>query len=123
MLMGGHLLVLMQPFEYIIILGSGIGAFIVANPMKVIKDTGKATVEALKNAVPKNREYIEVLGLLYSILREMKGKSRSEVEEHIDNPGESAIFQKYPTVRIQQGTDDIHLRLLPSDHHGQCEDP
>lgn len=97
-LMGGHLMVLFQPFEYIIILGSGMGAFIVANPMKVIKDSGKATIEALKDAVPKNREYIEVLGLLYSILREMKGKSRSEVEEHIDNPNESPIFQKYPTV-------------------------
>jgi chemotaxis protein MotA len=97
-LMGGHLMVLFQPFEYIIILGSGMGAFIVANPMKVIKDSGKATLEALKNAVPKNREYIEVLGLLYSILREMKGKSRSEVEEHIDNPNESPIFQRYPTV-------------------------
>lgn len=97
-LMGGHLLVLMQPFEYVIILGSGIGAFIVANPMKVIKDTGKAVMEALKNAVPKNRDYIEVLGLLYSILREMKGKSRSEVEEHIDKPNDSPIFQKYPTV-------------------------
>jgi chemotaxis protein MotA len=96
--MGGHLMVLVQPFEYVIILGSGIGAFIVANPMKVIKDTGKATMEALKNAVPKNREYIEVLGLLYSILREMKGKSRNEVEEHIDKPNESPIFQKYPTV-------------------------
>ncbi len=91
-------MVLMQPFEYVIILGSGVGAFIVANPMKVVKDTGKATMEALKNAVPKNREYIEVLGLLYSILREMKGKSRNEVEEHIDKPNESPIFQKYPTV-------------------------
>jgi chemotaxis protein MotA len=97
-LMGGHLMVLVQPFEYVIILGSGVGAFIVANPMKVVKDTGKATMEALKNAVPKNREYIEVLGLLYSILREMKGKSRNEVEEHIDKPNESPIFQKYPTV-------------------------
>jgi chemotaxis protein MotA len=101
-LMGGHLAVLFQPFEYIIILGSGMGAFIVANPMKVIKDTGKATLEALKGAVPKNREYIEVLGLLYSILREMKGKSRSEVEEHIDNPSESPIFQKYPTVVLNK---------------------
>lgn len=96
--MGGHLMVLMQPFEYVIILGSGAGAFIVANPPKVIKDTGKAVVEALKNAVPKNREYIEVLGLLYSILREMKGKARNEIEVHIDNPNESPIFLRYPSV-------------------------
>ena len=96
--MGGKLSVLMQPYEYVIILGSGIGAFIVANPMKVIKDTGKAVVEALKNAVPKNQEYIDVLGLLYSILREMKSKSRNEVEVHIDTPEESPIFEKYPSV-------------------------
>ncbi len=96
--MGGKLSVLMQPYEYVIILGSGVGAFIVANPMKVIKDTGKAVVEALKNAVPKNQEYIDVLGLLYSILREMKAKSRNEVEVHVDNPEESPIFEKYPSV-------------------------
>jgi chemotaxis protein MotA len=96
--MGGHLSVLVQPYEYVIILGSGIGAFIVANPTKVIKDTGKAVGEVLKNSVPTSREYIDVLGLLYSVLREMKGKSRNEVETHIDNPKESALFQKYPTV-------------------------
>ncbi len=96
--MGGHLMVLVQPYEYIIILGAGIGAFIVANSTKVIKDTGKAIGQALKNSVPTNREYIDVLGLLYSVLREMKGKARNEVEGHIDNPGDSPIFQKYPTV-------------------------
>jgi chemotaxis protein MotA len=96
--MGGHLFVLAQPFEYIIILGSGMGAFIVANSTKVIKDTGKATLEAFKNSVPSNREYIEVLGLLYSVLREMKGKSRNEIESHIDNPGDSPLFQRYPLV-------------------------
>lgn len=96
--MGGKLSVLVQPFEYVIILGSGIGAFIVANPMKVIKDTGKATMEALKNSVPSNREYIDVLGLLYSVLREMKSKSRNEIEAHIDNPAESPLFEKYPMV-------------------------
>lgn len=96
--MGGHMAVLAQPFEYIIILGSGMGAFIVANSTKVIKDTGKATVEALKNSVPTSREYIEVLGLLYSVLREMKGKSRNEIENHIDNPADSPLFQKYPLV-------------------------
>jgi chemotaxis protein MotA len=96
--MGGHIMVVWQPFEYVIILGSGIGAMIVANPMKVLKDVGKATVEALKNAVPTNKDYLEVLGVLYSLMRELRGKSRNEVEEHIDKPIESALFQKYPTV-------------------------
>jgi chemotaxis protein MotA len=31
-------------------------------------------------------------------MRELKTKSRSEVEAHIDNPQESTVFQAYPTV-------------------------
>jgi chemotaxis protein MotA len=96
--MGGHIGVILQPFEFIIILGSGVGAMIVANPMKVLKDVGKATLEALKNAVPTNEQYLEVLGVLYSLMRELRGKSRNEVEEHIEKPNDSALFQKYPTI-------------------------
>ena len=32
--MGGHLAVLMQPWEFVIIMGTAIGTFIVANPWK-----------------------------------------------------------------------------------------
>ena len=34
--MGGHLGVLVQPFEYVIILGSSIGTFLVANPTNLV---------------------------------------------------------------------------------------
>jgi chemotaxis protein MotA len=95
---GGHISVVWEPLEFIIILGSGLGAMIVANPMKVLKDCGKATVEAFKNAVPSHSDYLEVLGVLYSLMRELRGKSRNEVEEHIDKPMESALFQKYPSI-------------------------
>lgn len=100
--MGGNLLVIWQPYEYVIILGSGVGAFIVANPMKIIKDSCKASVEAFLNKVPKPRQYLDVLGLLFTVMREVRGKSRNEVEVHIDNPMESALFQKYPTVLKDQ---------------------
>ena len=38
---GGHFGVLWQPFEYLIILGSSVGAFIVANPKHVLGAAGK----------------------------------------------------------------------------------
>jgi len=98
MAMGGHLHVLMQPWELVIIGGAALGAFLVANPMKTVKDTGRAIVEAVKQAVPKEREYLETLGVLHSLMRELRSRSRSEVEAHIDNPEESAIFQAFPTV-------------------------
>lgn len=53
MAMGGHLEVLNQPFELMIIGGAGIGGFIMANSMKVVKDTGKALGEAFRHKVPK----------------------------------------------------------------------
>ena len=98
MAMGGHIHILFQPFEFIVILGAALGMFLVANPMKTVKDAGKGILEAFKNSVPKETEYLETLGVLHSLMRDLRTKSRSEVEAHIDNPEESAIFQAYPTV-------------------------
>ncbi|KQR77753.1 flagellar motor stator protein MotA [Rhizobium sp. Leaf384] len=96
--MGGHMAVLNQPFELVIIGGAGIGGFIMGNSMKTVKDAGKALVEAFKHKVPKQREYLDTLGVLYSLMRDLRTKSRNEIESHIDNPDESAIFQQAPTV-------------------------
>jgi chemotaxis protein MotA len=98
MAMGGHLGVLYQPWELVIIGGAGVGTFLIANPLSTVKDAGRATVEAIKGAVPKEQDYLEVLGVLHSLMRELKTKSRNEVEAHIDNPQESVIFQAYPSV-------------------------
>ncbi|MFU0505489.1 flagellar motor stator protein MotA [Pseudaminobacter sp. NGMCC 1.201702] len=98
MAMGGHVSVLLQPWEFVIIGGAALGCFLVANPMKTVKDTGKACIEAFKQSVPKERDYLETLGVLHSLMRELRAKSRSEVEAHIDNPEESAIFQAFPMV-------------------------
>jgi chemotaxis protein MotA len=98
MAMGGHVEVLIQPWEAVIIVGAALGTFLVANPMKTVKDTGKACIEAFKQSVPKEQDYLETLGVLHSLMRELRTKSRSEVEAHIDNPEESVIFQAFPTV-------------------------
>ncbi|MGF9562868.1 flagellar motor stator protein MotA [Neorhizobium sp. JUb45] len=98
MAMGGHVDALFQPFELVIIGGAGVGAFIMGNPLKVVKDSGKAMAEAFKYAVPKERHYLDVLGVLYSLMRDLRTKSRNEIEAHIDNPDESPIFQSAPTV-------------------------
>lgn len=98
MAMGGYVALLMQPFELVVIGGAGIGSFIMANPMKVLKDSGNALGEIFRNAVPKEKAYLEVLGVLYSLMRDLRTKSRNEIEAHIDNPAESPIFQSAPTV-------------------------
>ena len=96
--MGGHVTVIWQPWEYVIICGASIGTFVVANPMKTIKDTAKALGEAIKYAAPKQEHYLDVLGVLHSLMRDLRNKPRNEVETQIDNPTESPVFQQAPTV-------------------------
>jgi chemotaxis protein MotA len=96
--MGGHIAVIWQPFEFIIIIGSSLGTFIVANSMHTIKDTGKSILQAVMDRTPKQRDYLDILGVLYTLMRELRGKARNEVEEHVDNPEESTIFKSFPRV-------------------------
>ncbi|HET6378321.1 MAG TPA: flagellar motor stator protein MotA [Methylocella sp.] len=96
--MGGHISVIWQPWEFVIILGASLGTFIVANPLPAIKDTGLALTEAILDRAPGQRNYLDVLGVLYTLMRELRGKARNEVEQHVDNPDESAIFKSFPRV-------------------------
>ncbi len=96
--MGGRVAVIWQPWEFVIICGASIGTFIVANPMPTIKDTGVAMMDAILDRAPTQRHYLDVLGVLYTLMRELRGKARNEIEEHVDNPSESAIFKSFPKV-------------------------
>jgi chemotaxis protein MotA len=96
--MGGHIPVLWQPWEYVIILGCAIGTFFVANSMKVVKDTFKAMMEAIKESTPKPRDYLDTLAILYALMRELRTKTRTEMEVHVDNPAESEIFKAFPKI-------------------------
>jgi chemotaxis protein MotA len=96
--MGGHIDVLWQPWEYVIILGSAIGTFFVANPMKVVKDSFKGVMEAIKESTPKPRDYLDTLAILYALMRELRTKTRTEMEVHVDNPAESEIFKAFPKI-------------------------
>jgi len=98
MAMGGHLDVVWQPFEYVIIGGIAFSTFIIANPMSVIKDTGKAIMHALSGVAPKRKDFLALLGLLYALMREVRSKPRNEVEAHIDDPANSGLFAHFPTV-------------------------
>lgn len=98
MAMGGHIGVIWQPWEFVIIGGASFGTFLIANPMKTVKDSGKATMEAFKGKTPTGRDYLDLLGVLFALMRTIRSKSRNEAEAHIDSPEESAIFQNFPSI-------------------------
>jgi len=124
--MGGHISVLMEPFEFIIIGGSSIGVFIIANPIAVIKDSGKAIGEAFKNKVPHKEDFLDLIGLLFLLMQEIKSKTKAEVEAHIDEPEASAIFSAFPkiladTELLNYMTDYLRLILLGSARSHEIE--
>lgn len=96
--LGGHLGVIWQPFEFIIIGGCALGTFVIANPIYTIKDTGKALMEAILDKGPKERDHLDLLGVLHMLMRELRTNGRSGVEAHVDKPDESEIFKAFPKV-------------------------
>lgn len=96
--MGGYLGVIWQPWEFVIICGASFGTFIIANPIYTIKDSGKALLEAILDKAPKERDHLDLLGVLHMLMREVRLNGRSGVEVHVENPEESSIFKSYPKV-------------------------
>jgi chemotaxis protein MotA len=99
---GGHIGVLWQPFEFLIIGGIAIGVFVMGNPFSTITDTGRGVIEAATNAVPKRKDFLAILSLLFAIMRDLKTRPRNEVEAHIDAPKDSPLFQHFPGILKDQ---------------------
>lgn len=93
---GGHLAVLFQPFELIIILGAALGSFVIANPLPIVIGTAKSMGALLKGSSLKKESYIELLSMLFAVFKLAKMKGDLALESHIDNPDESALFNAYP---------------------------
>ncbi|HEV7346204.1 MAG TPA: flagellar motor stator protein MotA [Devosia sp.] len=94
--MGGHLEVLWQPFEYVIILGAAIGAYIIANSGAVIKQTGKMFAALFKGSKYNKAAYVELLGMQYTLYKLVQAKGILALEPHIENPHESTLFNRFP---------------------------
>jgi chemotaxis protein MotA len=95
---GGHLDVLWQPFEFLIIGGIAIGVFVMGNPFSTITDTGRGIIQAAANSVPKRKDFLALLSLLFALMRDLRTRPRNEVEAHIDAPQNSPLFQHFPNI-------------------------
>ncbi|MBX3491985.1 MAG: flagellar motor stator protein MotA [Parvibaculum sp.] len=94
--MGGHLGVLWQPFEAVIILGAALGAFLIANPPSVLKAVGGVIGTLFKGPRYSKTAFLELLGLQYTLFKLAKSKGNLALEAHVENPGESSIFAQFP---------------------------
>ncbi|ANF59676.1 flagellar motor stator protein MotA [Halotalea alkalilenta] len=117
MLAGGHLSVLFQPVEFIIIFGAGFGAFIASNNGKGIKAT-LATLPKLRRSTRYDKPTcMALMALLYEILSKARQEGIMALEADIESPGESELFARYPQLRDDPLVLDFildYLRLMLS---------
>jgi len=93
---GGHIEVLWQPFEFLIILGAAIGAFIIGNPSSILKGVLKNLPKLYKGSKYKKPAFVELLVMLNTVFKLAKAKGAMALETHIEKPSESPLFKQYP---------------------------
>lgn len=97
-LAGGHLSVIISaaPLELMIIGGAALGAYIIANPLKIIKAGFKLGIHAMTAKGPQKKDYLELLQLLFQIFQVFRKEGPQGIEKHIEDPSKSDIFKAYP---------------------------
>ncbi|WP_426040875.1 flagellar motor stator protein MotA [Brevundimonas sp. TWP2-3-4b1] len=86
------------PHELMAIGGSAIAAFLISNSIGVVKSAMGGLGKAFAGPKWKKQDYKDLLSLLFALTKTMKSKGVIALESHIEKPGESSIFQKYPKV-------------------------
>lgn len=114
---GGVLGALMQPYELLIIGGAAAGAFVVANPFHIIKQVmGKMNI-LVKGSKYKKQFYMDGLALIFELLNKARMQGLLSLEADIEDPHNSPIFSKYPTLVADHHILDFisdYLRLMVS---------
>ncbi len=95
---GSSLLLLWHPLEIVIICGAALGAFLISNSMKVVKDAFTGALGLVKGPRYGREEYIQLLKLVYDILVMARKEGVLAIERHIEDPEKSEIFKKYPGI-------------------------
>ena len=85
------------PFEMMMIGGAALGAFLIANSGAAAKGVLKDIGGVFKGPRWKPDDYRDLLCLLFELIR-IARQNPIELEEHIEGPETSAIFQRYPRI-------------------------
>jgi len=89
---GGHPAVMFQPFEFVIIIGSALGAFICGNSFSVIKASLAQATGTLKASKCDKAYYLELLLSFYTLAIKIRKEGLLSLEDIIDGPQIDTIF-------------------------------
>jgi chemotaxis protein MotA len=116
---GGNIGVILHalPFEMITIFGAALGAFLANNQMKVVKASVKGLAACFKGSKFSKARYMELLALLFDILQKARKEGLMSIEKDVEDPHNSPLFKKYPTVGSDHHVTEFitdYLRMMVS---------
>ena len=106
----GHMAVLLQPAELLIISGAATGTLLVANPMHIIKGVAAGLMGVLKGSQFSKQRYLNTLKMMYQFLNKVRKEGLLSVEMDVEKPKESSVFKNYPEFLA-----DHHAAMQPID--------
>jgi chemotaxis protein MotA len=92
----GPLLVLLQPSEFLIIAGAGIGTMLVANPLHVLKKVASGLTQILGGSKFTKQRYLDSLKMMFALFNKARKEGLVGIETDIEEPEKSPLFSKYP---------------------------
>lgn len=107
--------------------GAAVGAFLLSNNGPVVKGGLKGMGKAFKGPKWKAQDYKDLLSLMFGILKLIRTKGMIVLEQHIENPEGSAIFQQYPKIlhdhfAVEFICDTLRMMTMNFDDPHQVED-
>ncbi len=112
---GGKLGIILKslPFEFTMIGGAAVGAFVISNDVNAIKHTVKDIGKVFKGSKWQPEDYKDLLCLLFELIR-LARQNAVALEEHIETPEDSPIFQRYPKILTDSEAIDLICDTLRS---------
>jgi chemotaxis protein MotA len=93
----GHLLVLMQPSELVIIGGAALGTLLIGNPLHVIRNIGISIVRVVTGKSISRQHYIDSLRMMFILFTRARKEGMTAIELDIEEPEKSQTFSRYPS--------------------------
>ena len=92
----GHIAVLVQPAELLIIAGAATGTLLVANPMHILKGILGGLKGVLGGSKFNKQRYLNLLKMMYQFLNKVRKEGLLSVENDVEKPTASALFKSSP---------------------------
>src|SRR5437899_11659856 len=91
----GHLAVLMQPAELVIIGGAALGTVLVANPLHVLKKMIAGVLGSLKGSPFTTKRHLSKLKMMVDLCNKARKEGLVALEADVDGPDKSPTISKY----------------------------